>query len=120
MTKLIGAPPAIFEPAKCQDTGCYGSLSIRPSVLAARAAYGCAGGWGNLQLPFQFFITTSRPAAPGIGYLAGYGTSGGGYGFGSIGYVELSSLPGYIADDEIRTTLLSLLPANTTAWMRIN
>ena len=34
-------------------------------------AYGQAGGWGNLELPLQFFITVARPPTPGVSMLAG-------------------------------------------------
>jgi hypothetical protein len=83
-------------------------------------AYGQRGGWGNLQMPLQFFVTATRPAMPGIGLLAGYGTPAGGYGIGSISYVDLSLLPGHVSDPDIQATLCSLLPVNAVAWLRIN
>jgi hypothetical protein len=116
---MVGKLPTIFEPANCGDTGSYGSLSINSRSSFGGAAYGYAGGWGNLHLPYQFFITTTRPPTPGIGLLSGYGVSTGGYGTGSTSYVDLSSLAGYVTDEEIYEDLCKLLPVNTIAWIRI-
>jgi len=116
---LIGIPPRIFEPANCMDTGSYGSL-LGSSALACGLAYGQAGGWGSLELPLQFFVTASRPPTPGVGMLAGYGTPNAGYGEGSISYIDLSLLPGDVTDQDIQTTLCSLLPTNAVAWLRIS
>jgi hypothetical protein len=120
MKSIVGKPPFIFEPRNCGDTGSYGSLSMVADRSSTGAAYGCSGGWGNLQLPFQFFITTTRPAAPGVGFLAGYGVPCGGYGAGLVGYMDLSSLEGYVTDGEICATLRNLLPVNTVAWIHID
>ena len=57
-----GRPPAVFEPANTLDTGGYGSISGHASGIA----YGTAGGWGSLNLPFQFFVTAYRPVSVGI------------------------------------------------------
>ena len=83
------------------------------------AAYGLVGGWGNLDLPLQVFVTATRPAMPGLGMLAGYGTSSGAYGEGTIGYVDLSLIPGHVSDADIQATLCSLLPINAVAWLRL-
>jgi hypothetical protein len=116
---LIGAPPTIFEPANCMDTGAYGASEGMPNIPGTGMAYGLTGGWGSLKLPLQFFVTARRPATPGVGMLAGYGTSNGGYGQGSISYIDLSLLPGHVTDADIQTTLSSLLPVNAVAWLRI-
>jgi hypothetical protein len=119
LDSLTGTPPIIFEPANCMDTGSYGVLAGTPDMPGTGLAYGRAGGWGSLQLPFQFFITATRPATPGVGMLAGYGTSPGGYGEGTISYVDLSLLPGHVTDADIQATLCGLLPVNAVAWLRI-
>lgn len=119
LENLIGTQPVIFEPANCMDTGSYGTSTNISIMRDTGMAYGQAGGWGSLQLPFQFFITATRPATPGIGTLAGYGVSSGGYGEGGISYVDLSLLPGHVTDADIQATLCSLLPVNTVAWLRI-
>jgi len=116
---LCGSEPWIFEPARCSDTGAYGTSGGGADIPYTGLAYGVTGGWGNLNLPLQFFVSIKRPAAPGVAMLAGYGTSAGAYGNGSISYVNVSGLPGRISDDDIRSTLLSLLPLNAVAWLQI-
>jgi hypothetical protein len=116
---LVGTQPIIFEPANCMDTGSYGTSVATPIIPGTGMAYGQAGGWGSLQLPLQFFVTVNRPATLGLGLLAGYGTTNGGYGEGAISYVDLSLVPGHITDADIQATLTSLLPVNAVAWLRI-
>jgi hypothetical protein len=117
---LTGIVPVIFEPANCMDTGGYGTAAGDPALQSTGLAYGQAGGWGSLNLPYQVFVTATRPLVPGVAMLAGYGTFGGGYGQGSLGYVALSLLPGQVTDTEIQDTLRDLLPINAVAWLRIN
>jgi hypothetical protein len=89
-----GAVVTVFEPARCSDTGAYGSLTDPSST----AAYGVAGGWGNLNLPYQFFISVETTAQ----------------------YCSLASIPGELTDDDIRQLILQLLPINVTAWIRFS
>jgi hypothetical protein len=117
---LLGSPPVIFEPANCADTGCYGGSSSGFIVSGYGMAYGILGAWGSLALPLQFFVTATRPPTSGVSMLAGYGTSNGGYGEGSISYVDLALLPGHVSDQDVESALCSLLPINTIAWLRIN
>jgi hypothetical protein len=115
---LVGSKPIIFEPRNCMDTGSYGSPG--PAIGGTGLAYGAAGGWGSLDLPLQFFITTIRPPSAGISMLAGYGTAAGGYGAGAISYIDLALMPGHVTDQDIQSTLCSLLPVNAIAWLRIS
>jgi hypothetical protein len=117
---LVGSEPIIFEPANCMDTGSYGIHSPDAAIAGTGLAYGAAGGWGSLNLPLQFFITTVRPPSAGISMLAGYGTPAGGYGVGMISYIDLALMPGYVSDQDIQSTLCSLLPVNAIAWLRIS
>lgn len=119
LTALTGNPPIIFEPANCMDAGSYGQSSAGSPGLGTGLAYGVAGGWGSLVLPRQFFVRTHRPPTLGISMLAGYCTSNGAYGEGTISYVDLSLLPGHVTDQDIRTTLTRLLPVNAIAWLQI-
>jgi hypothetical protein len=119
LENLTGSSPFLFEPARCLDTGSYGSLTGGTTVPWSGLAYGRAGGWGSLMLPFQIFVTAIRPPTPGIGMMAGYGTPNAGYGEGPISYVGLSTLPGHVTDQNIQATLISLLPVNAIAWLRI-
>jgi hypothetical protein len=116
---LTGIRPIIFEPANCMDTGSYGAPSDRPGTVGTGLAYGLIGGWGSLEMPFQFFVTAIRPPSPGISMLAGYGTPNGAYGEGTISYADLAILPGHVTDENIRATLSGLLPVNATAWLQI-
>jgi hypothetical protein len=116
---LTGTLPAIFEPANCMDTGSYGAAARTANMPGTGMAYGQAGGWGSLQLPLQFFVAVTRPPTPGVGMIAGYSTSIGGYGDGAISYVDLSLLPGHVTDVDIQAMLCRLLPVNAVAWLRI-
>jgi hypothetical protein len=119
MQILTGSEPRIFEPARCADTGSYATLTDGPLPSGCGLAYGITGGWGNLNLPFQVFVSIPRPPTPVVGMLAGYTTSAGGYGRGSIAYVDLSALPGQVTEEDVQKTLSSLLPVTTTAWLKI-
>lgn len=119
LENLTGNRPIIFEPGNCMDAGSYGGLADGPNMPGTGMAYGLAGGWGSLKLPLQVFVTVIRPATPGLGMLAGYGTSNGAYCEGAISYVDLSLLPGYVSDADIQATLCSLLPINAVAWLRL-
>jgi hypothetical protein len=116
---LIGTQPAIFEPANCMDTGSYGPSAATANMPGTGLAYGLAGGWGSLQLPLQFFVKATRPPTAGVGMLAGYGTPNGGYGAGTISYVDLSLLSGHVTDGDIQALLCRLRPANSVAWLQI-
>lgn len=116
---LIGTHPVIFEPANCMDTGAYGAAADTADMLCTGMAYGLAGGWGSLQLPFQFFVTVLRPPTPGIGMVTGYNNFNGGYGEGAISYVDLSLLPGHVTDADIQAMLCRLIPVNAVAWLRL-
>jgi hypothetical protein len=113
---LTGRPPVIFEPSNPGDTGCYSSL-LR--VGTGMAGYGASGGWGNLNMPFQAFVTAFRPEVPGIGLVNGWGGDIGGYGSGFSAYVDLeanSSTPG---DFEMYQSVSAISAAGTIIWMSI-
>lgn len=105
LTDLTGRAPAIFEPCRPADTGGYAVGGV---------GYGVAGGWGNLSLPYQVFVTAYRPTGTGIAALAGYGV-GGIPVYGSLG---MEAMP--ITDALIQAAIPALLPAGTTAWLRIS
>lgn len=117
---LTGLKPQIFEPLNCMDTGGYAVFENSSGNPSQGMAYGQVGGWGNLNLPLQVFITATRAPLPGIDSVAGYGSPIGGYGSGAITYVDLALLPGYVSDEDVQATLCNLLPVNVTAWLRIN
>ena len=104
LTELTGSPPVIFEPARPEDTGGYS---------VGGAGYCVAGGWGNLELPFQVFVRAFRPQGGGISQLAGYGTGG----VPAYGNLNMVNTP--VSDADIYAAAASVLPVATRAWMSI-
>ena len=102
--ELTGRYPNIFEPASTTDTGGYAIGGI---------GYGAAGGWGSLNLPYQFFLTVYRPSGGGIAELAGYSSGG------IPVYASLSMERDTISDRSLQDAIPPLLPAATIAWMSI-
>ena len=116
LRNVTGRTPAIFEPARTTDTGGYGSLGGAGGGLA----YGSAGGWGSLDLPFQCFVTAYRPHGSGIAAVAGWGSLAGGYGQGAIEYGNLNMVTGPVTDADIFAAIASVLPVNAIAWTQIS
>ncbi len=112
LLQLTGKSPIIFEPANTADTGGYSIGGIGYGAGEAGGGGG-GGGWGSLELPFQFFITVFRPSGGGIAEIAGYG-SGGVPVYGSLSMETVG-----LSDSVIAASIPPLLPAATTAWMRL-
>jgi hypothetical protein len=110
LTDLTGRAPVVFEPARPADTGGWG-LAL---------GYGASGGWGNLGLPFQCFVTAFRPGGAGIPTVAGWGTGAGGYGAGAVEYASLSMLQGAVTDSDINAAIAGVMPVAAIAWTRIS
>jgi hypothetical protein len=104
LEELTGNTPSIFEPARPDDTGGYASGGV---------GYSAAGGWGNLDLPYQSFVMVERPSAGGIANFAGYGT--GGYSY--YGNLDMITIP--VTDSDIFATVSAILPAGYIAWTSI-
>ncbi len=119
MNHLTGFMPILFEPDHAEDTGAYGAGNAGAGQGACNLAYAVTGGWGNLNLPFQFFATVRRPRIEGVSYVSGYGIGAGGYGIGAISYVDIAMVVGNVSDGDIASTLSAALPVNTTAWLRL-
>lgn len=109
LQQLTGRTPIIFEPQRPLDTGVYGGPGL---------AYGLAGAYGSMLLPYQSFVTIFRPVGQGIPSIAGYGASIGGYGVGSIEYATLSMIQG-ITDADLYAAVNSVRPVGYTIWARI-
>ncbi len=109
LADLTGRRPVVFEPACPADTGAWGGL----------LGYGLAGGWGNLALPFQCFVTAFRAQGSGIASTAGYGGPAG-YGKGAIQYASLAMLTGQITDADIDAAIAGIMPTAAIAWTRIS
>ncbi len=116
LTRLTGRIPVVFEPARATDTGAYGGSATNVTGLG----YGLAGGWGNLQLPFQCFVRAYRAEGSGIAMVAGWGAPAGGYGIGAEQYASLSMIEGQVTDTDIDQAVASVMPAATIAWLRIS
>ena len=113
---LTGREPRIFEPANPSDAGGYGSLVGAGGGLG----YGAAGGWGNLNLPFQCFVTAYRPLGQGISSVSGWGGNGGGYGKGAIEYANVDMVAGQVTDSDIYTAIAETIPLACVAWTQIS
>jgi hypothetical protein len=112
---ITGREPVVFEPGRTTDTGGYGSLHSDGS----EAAYCVSGGWGNLELPFQCFVTAYRPTGSGIAVVSGWGGPTGAYGAGAIEYANLAMVQGQVTDDDIYMAIADVLPVATVGWTRI-
>lgn len=121
LTDLTDRVPQVFEPARPADTGSYGSLTASAGGLA----WGLAGGWGNLSLPFQCFITAYRPTGSGIASVTGWGggssTPGiGAYGVGAIEYASLAMIQGQVTDTDIYRAIADVMPVAAIGWTQIS
>ena len=112
---LTGRAPVVFEPARSSDTGGYASLAC----AGGGVGYCSAGGWGNLGLPFQCFVTAYRPLGSGIATVCGWGGFAGGYGRGAIEYASLAMVQGQVTDSDIYAAVAGVLPAAAIGWTRI-
>jgi hypothetical protein len=112
---LTGRAPIIFEPSRTTDTGGYSSTAHTSGGMG----YGVAGGWGNLGLPFQCFITAYRSSGTGISTVSGWGNPFGGYGRGTLEYASLEMVLGQVTDDDIHATIADVLPVAAVGWTKI-
>ena len=101
---LTGRMAVVFEPARPGDTGGYSTGAL---------AYGIAGAYGSLSLPFQCFVTAHRPLGLGIPLIGGYG------GPGPLAYANLGWIAAEVTDTDILRTIASVTPVGSIAWTRI-
>lgn len=112
MTDLTGRAPIIFEFQRPLDTGAYGAPNI---------GYGMAGGYGSMVISYQALVKVFRPSSTGIPFVAGYGTSPGGYSAPSrADYAPLSQITGVVADADLYAAIDSVRPAGSIIWVQIN
>lgn len=121
LTALTGNAPVIFEPGNTGDTGGWSGAGV-PSWEGL--AWGTAGGYGDLKLPFQAFITAYRPLGQGIASVAGWGGSvfagmPGGWGVGQIEYTSADMVAQTITDTDIYATIAATQPAGSIMWTAI-
>lgn len=110
LTALTGRAPIIFEPARVLDAGGYDT-----GILA----YDVAGGYGDLNLPAQAFITAFRPPGSGIPLIAGYDTGGGGYDVGRMASISLDEVQGAVTDTDIMSAIDATKAKGTIMWVNL-
>ena len=116
LLELSGSPPIIFEPANPQDTGCY---STSNAIASGCFGYCMSGGWGNLNSPFQAFVTAYRPALPGIAMINGWGGSIGGFGVGLSSYTSSNTNSSWADDSEVYETVARTAAVGSVIWISI-
>ena len=108
---LTGRAPAIFEPARPQDTGAYNTNTM---------GYNVAGAYGSLALPAQSFVTAYRPIGQGVPNVAGYGSPQGAYNTASpIEYAGRDMIAGAVTDADILAAIDQTKVAGSLVWARI-
>ncbi len=110
LNDLTGCAPVIFEPARPADTGAWGVAS----------GWNAGGGWGSLEMPFQFLVTACRPVGGGISVVAGWGVPVGGWGVGAAEYASFAMEGEQVSDAAITMEIIRTIPAATIAWLRIS
>ena len=120
VTNLTGRAPKVFEPAYPPDTGGLSSIGL---------GWNTTGGWGNLDLPYQCFVTAYRPAGGGIANTGGWGSLSttatpnlalGGWNVGALQYGDATLIEGQITDAQIFATIADCMPAATIAWTALS
>ena len=119
LTDLTGRSPVVFEPRNTTDTGGYGHASPSGEVSGGGIGYCRNGGWGNLALPFQCFVTAFRPRGNGVSDVSGWGLYNGGYGVGPIEYADMDLIKGHVSDVEIENILARTAPVGVVMWLNI-
>lgn len=110
LVRLTGFTPKIFEPALTTDTGGW---------TVGGWGFDAGGGWGSLQLPYQFFMTAYRPTGGGIAKSDGFNGSLGGYGVGALQWANVSMIAGTVTDGDIYEAVDDTIPAGTIGWVQI-
>ncbi len=111
---LTGNQPAVFEPMRPADTGCWGGFLAYGGTGVAGA-----GGWGSLEMPFQCFVIAYRAPSGGVPGVACYGGGPGGYGVGAIEYADAAMVTGSAQDAAIMAAIAGVMPACGIAWTRL-
>ncbi len=110
LTDLTGRAPKIFEPRNPADTGAYGTY----------LGYGLMGGYGSMNMPFQFLVNAYRPNNLPVGNASGYVTGPGGYSTAPAYFADTSQFQGHIDDAEIYSCIVSVVPTSCVAWANIS
>ena len=116
---LTGRAPVIFEQFNPGSTGALGNGTL---------ALGAAGGLGNLELPFQEFVTAYRASGSAsgagvaglMGLYPGSGPAYGGLGHGAEALTNATLYAGQVTDADIYAAIAAQIPAGNIAWTRIS
>ncbi|HQU01373.1 MAG TPA: hypothetical protein PLI12_02875 [Acetobacteraceae bacterium] len=111
LSGLTGRNATIFEPLNPADTGGYGSVGL---------GYNAIGGYGCLNIPYQFFITAYRPDATPTPNQSGYNTGPGRYNTAPLSYAGFGEFPNTFNDADILADIAAALPTGAIAWTRIS
>ena len=107
--QLTTQAPIIFEPEYPPDTGAYTN---------GTCAYGVAGGYGDMNLNCQSFVTAFAGGGVGIPNVAGYGISTGAYSTPSQAAYEDPSA-NQITPADIFNAINSVRPASYLIWAKV-
>ncbi|GLR67558.1 hypothetical protein GCM10010909_22390 [Acidocella aquatica] len=110
LRNLTGRVPMVFEPMNAGDTGGYN----------VNLGYNIAGGYGSLDLPYQFFLTAYRPNDTPISNAGGYSTGPGGYNEAPMFYAAAAEFPGVVSDADIYAAVAAVIPISSIAWTQIS
>lgn len=93
---------------------------LEDSGVGTNYAYGMAGGYGSLQLPYQSFVNVRRGAEQGVAGVDGYGGNIGAYGAGAIEYITPEIVGGNFTDADIYDAIANTVAAGYVAWVQIS
>jgi hypothetical protein len=110
LTKLTGRKPDVFEPLNATDTGGY-NVNI---------GYNTTGGYGSMNLPYQFFLKAYRANNSSVGNASGYNEGPGGYDTAPLYYADMTGFSGSVSDDEIYAAIAAVMPTASIAWTQIS
>jgi len=110
LKNLTGRIPVVFEPLNARDTGGY-NLTL---------GYNTIGGYGSMNLPYQFLLTAYRPDNSSIGNASGYNKGPGGYDTAPLYYADMTGFSGTVTDEEIYAAVAAVVPTTSIAWTQIS
>ncbi|WP_316227820.1 hypothetical protein [Bradyrhizobium sp. SZCCHNR3015] len=121
ITALTGNAPVIFEPWNPGDAGAYSGAGFS----CGQFGYGVGrGGYGSMNLPGQIFMQVKRGSPSGIPNIGGWAnkalgiTTPGGYGVGSLAYVNSKSRLTGITDAIIYDVINKTKPTGLIVWVK--
>lgn len=119
LTALTGTAPGIFEPWNTIDTGSWSSPGFAGAVQNGQMGYNVGkGGYGNMALNNQAFVSIVRGSGSGVPGVGGYGNIIDGYGVGAIEYLGPSSELWGITDAMIYDMINKTKPTGTIVWVQ--